>query len=133
VYNPFSILIFFDKDQFHNFWFSSGTPSFLLQLIRNNKKDIRGMAAHEADMLVFDSYEIGNMHPISLLFQSGYLTIKEIRQQYDLTSYMLSYPNREVKDTFLNYILGDFTDQAAEKAGNRETHHSLSKSNILSN
>lgn len=127
VYNPFSILNFFQESQFQNFWFSTGTPGFLIQAIKDQKEDIQGIESYEADALVFDSFEIGHLHPISLLFQSGYLTIKEIRHQYGMVSYLLSYPNREVKDSFLKYITGDLTNLAAEKAGTMQR-----KADILS-
>ena len=86
VYNPLSLMLFLNKKKFGNYWFSTGTPSFLLKLLRENKLDDRI-----------------DLH--SLLFQAGYLTIKEIRRISSTRSvYRLSYPNVEVKESFQEYI-----------------------------
>ncbi len=111
VYNPFSILNLFTEKSFENFWFTSGTPTFLIQLIRRNKSEIMEFENLTVESYTFDSYDIENMDIAALLFQTGYLTIKEITTQgiTKVRTYHLSYPNKEVRDSFLTYLLGEFS------------------------
>jgi len=101
VYNPFSILSFFGAGQFRNFWFSTGTPPFLVNLLKErNLYDIKETEVGEA---TFDSFDIENIDTHALLFQTGYLTIKSIEPLFNL--FTLDYPNREVKDSMLQYFI----------------------------
>ncbi|MDQ1352734.1 MAG: family ATPase [Acidobacteriota bacterium] len=109
VYNPFSILNLFNANRFRNFWFTSGTPTFLIQLIRRNKSKIREFENLAVENYTFDSYDIENMNIEALLFQTGYLTIKKITTENEEDTYHLSYPNKEVRDSFLTYLLGEFS------------------------
>lgn len=101
LYNPYSLLSYFDFGDFKNFWFETGTPSFLLFLMENQK--IVQLENIEAGSATFSSYDIEHLQLIPLLFQTGYLTIKK-RQLNDL--YVLNYPNLEVKDSLLQNIIG---------------------------
>jgi len=104
MYNPFSILSFFGDGQFRNFWFSTGTPTFLINLLKErNLYDIREIEVGEA---TFNSFDIENIDTYSLLFQTGYLTIKSIEPLFNL--FTLDYPNREVKDSMLQYLVAGF-------------------------
>ena len=104
VYNPFSILSFFGAGQFRNFWFSTGTPTFLVNLLKErNLYDIKKTEVGEA---TFDSFNIETMDTHALLFQTGYLTIKSIEPLFNL--FTLDYPNREVKDSMLQYLVAGF-------------------------
>ncbi|MCK4763909.1 MAG: ATP-binding protein [Candidatus Aminicenantes bacterium] len=109
VYNPLSILNFFQEGKFSNYWFSTGTPTFLIKLVREKHGPVEAIGEWEADEHVFDSYDIENMDIVSLLFQTGYITIKAVKTLKDIRKYYLSYPNQEVKDAFLKYLLADFT------------------------
>jgi len=111
VYNPFSILNLFAEKSFENFWFTSGTPTFLIQLIRRKESEITEFENLTVGSYTFDSYDIENIDIAALLFQTGYLTIKEITSQgiTKVKAYHLSYPNKEVRDSFLTYLLGDFS------------------------
>ncbi|MFK7983815.1 MAG: ATP-binding protein [Saprospiraceae bacterium] len=104
LYNPFSILSFFGDGQFRNFWFSTGTPTFLVNLLKErNLYNIRETEVGEA---TFNSFDIENMDTHALLFQTGYLTIKSIEPLFNL--FTLDYPNREVKDSMLQYLVAGF-------------------------
>jgi hypothetical protein len=113
VYNPFSILNLFAEKSFENFWFTSGTPTFLIQLIRRKKSEITEFENLTVGSYTFDSYDIENLDIAALLFQTGYLTLKEITTQgiTKVKSYHLSYPNKEVRDSFLTYLLGEFSQK----------------------
>jgi len=100
VYNPFSTLLLFNKNDFENYWFESGTPTFLIDLIIGSQFDVPSLQHLTVGQQAFASYEIGNLSPIALLYQTGYLTIKELEGRL----YTLGFPNLEVEDSFLNYL-----------------------------
>ena len=104
VYNPFSILSFFGAGEFQNFWFSTGTPTFLVNLLKN--RNFYNLGKSEVGQAAFDSFDIENIDTYSLLFQTGYLTIKA-KEPFGL--YILDYPNREVKDSMLQYLIAGFS------------------------
>ena len=104
LYNPFSILSFFDSGRFQNFWFSTGTPTFLIQQLKSRNFYRVGKA--EVGQVAFESFDIENIDLYSLLFQTGYLTIKSV-EEFGL--YKLDYPNREVKDSMLQHMVAGFS------------------------
>ena len=114
VYNPFSILCFFAERQFDNYWFATGTPMFLLQLIKQNAYDVTVFENQKVSKIVFDSYNIETMNVFALLFQTGYLTITEIDKQGRAPRYTLNYPNFEVKEAFITYLFESFTHNGLE-------------------
>ena len=100
VYNPFSLLNFFHKSAFLNFWFATGTPTFLVRLLKK-RQDIN-FEKIEVDQSIFESYDIDNLDTLPLLFQTGYTTIKSIEE---FGIYLLDYPNREVKESLLRHLI----------------------------
>ncbi|MCP4157159.1 MAG: AAA family ATPase [bacterium] len=110
MYNPYSILRLFKDNQFDNYWFSSGTPTFLMESIRERGKDIREYDGLETSGYLFDQFELDNIDLDSLLFQTGYLTIKKrvINTTTLKTEYTLTYPNKEVRESFLMYLFNAF-------------------------
>ncbi len=105
VYNPFSVLNFFTKSVFMNYWFKTATPTFLVNLIRKEKYyDFDGMQVGES---MFDSFDIERLNLEALLFQTGYLTIKKYDSKTRL--YTLGYPNQEVKESMLEYLIDAFS------------------------
>ncbi|MCK5056195.1 MAG: ATP-binding protein [Candidatus Aminicenantes bacterium] len=119
VYNPLSILSFFQESKFSNYWFSTGTPTFLIKFIKEKAINVETIGAWEVDESVFDSYDIENMDVASLLFQTGYITVKGIKTLKDIRKYYLSYPNQEVKDAFLKYLLADFIASSPATLGSK--------------
>lgn len=102
IYNPYSVMSFLTNGDFRNFWFETGTPTFLLKLMR--KDWLYKLDNLEVSEQTFSSYDIENLQPLAILFQTGYLTIKE---KGDFGLYTLDYPNAEVKEALLSYIIGD--------------------------
>ncbi len=103
VYNPISVLSYFDTGQFRNFWFTTGTPTFLIKLLRGrNQIELEG---NKVDFGLFESYDLEKLETLALLFQTGYLTIKEIDQR---GFFLLEYPNKEVKESMLSHLIGSF-------------------------
>jgi len=105
VYNPFSLIKFFDESKFRNYWFESGTPTFLVNLIKERNYYIPQTESFSADETTFSSYELDNLDITALLFQTGYLTIKDYDK--DFGTYVLGYPNFEVKYSFLRHLYKD--------------------------
>ena len=122
VYNPFSMLTLFDNNQFSNYWFATGTPTFLVNHIRNREKNIRDLENVKVSNTVFDSYDIENLEIIALLFQTGYLTVKEVTYSDVKPYYTLSYPNLEVKESFLQHLLSGYTGQGRGGLEDRLLH-----------
>ncbi|MEZ4659019.1 MAG: AAA family ATPase [Caldilineaceae bacterium] len=117
VYNPYSTLLFFYNQRFANYWFESGTPTFLVNLLRQRNYEITELDQLRLGELAFSTYEIDNLAIVPLLFQTGYLTIKGYdprTQQYDL-----GYPNYEVENAFLVYLLDAFSES---RQGFSEAH-----------
>ena len=102
VYNPFSVLNFFQKADFRNFWFETGTPTFLLKLLR--EQWLYKLDELTVSERTFASYDIEHLQAIPILFQTGYLTIKS-KGAFGI--YTLDYPNAEVKEALLEYIISD--------------------------
>ena len=102
VYNPFSTLLLFDKNNFQNYWFESGSPKFLLDLLKQNEYNVPEIEYMRIDSDAFNSYEPDDLRIEALLFQTGYITIKD-KESSDI--YILSYPNYEVKRSFLRAVL----------------------------
>ncbi len=107
VYNPFSLLLVCDMQDFRNYWFETGTPTFLIRLLKSKGYDVRELESLRVNELTFSSYEIEDLRPVPLLWQTGYLTIKD----YDPRSrlYRLSYPNYEVQNAFMHHLLDAFS------------------------
>lgn len=105
VYNPFSILSIFTIQELNNYWFKSGTPTLLIKLIKEKNIDIKTLENLEVSTNFSESFELDNINIESLLFQTGYLTIKKINS-YDRfeKTYILNYPNLEVKES-MNFLV----------------------------
>jgi hypothetical protein len=107
IYNPFSLLNTFAKQNFAYYWFATGTPTFLVKALRKQNYDIRKFDndVRIAANSIMD-YRGENQNLIPLLYQSGYLTIKSYDSFFD--EYTLGFPNEEVKYSFLNELLPAF-------------------------
>ncbi len=101
VYNPFSILNALDKSEFQNYWFESGTPTFLVNLLQEKQYNLSRLEGLEVDQSAFTTFDLDNLKPEALLFQTGYLTIRQIEDEL----YTLDYPNHEVKNSFTKMLL----------------------------
>lgn len=110
VYNPYSTLLFFKEQRFANFWFESGTPTFLVKLIRDRGYEVAQLTHLDVAEIDFSSYEIESLAIVPLLFQTGYLTIKGTYQQQENLIYTLGYPNYEVENAFVTYLLSAFSN-----------------------
>lgn len=112
VYNPYDILLFFDNHQeYRNYWFETGNPAFLIKLLKQNYyhlPNLETLVVSEEDL---GSFDVDDIKIETLLFQTGYLTIKEVKTIFNQRSYRLGYPNLEVRsalnNTLFKYLLSD--------------------------
>ena len=106
VYNPFSSLLLFDKQRFSNYWFETGTPSFLVKLIKQKGFPIEQIETMPVGEDAFSAYEVEQLDTLPLLYQTGYLTIKDYDMDTRLTQ--LGYPNVEVGQSFMQSLLNEY-------------------------
>ena len=112
VYNPFSLLNTFDSLKFKEYWFETGTPSFLVKMIKETSYDVTRLSGDEVGSSLLTDVNSAFANPIPFLYQAGYLTIKDYDKEYKL--YKVGFPNKEVKDGFLNYLLNFYAPVQAE-------------------
>lgn len=107
VYNPFDILLFLDNPskEFKNYWFETGSPTFLLKLLKERKYYIPEFERIKGGEALIGTFDVDFIEPEALLFQTGYLTIKDKKQTGAKIEYELTYPNLEVKSALNDYIL----------------------------
>lgn len=112
VYNPVSLAQFFrNKGKFNNYWFQTGTPKFLLDLIKEKKFNCAAALNEPVSAAFFNAFEISNLDPMILLYQTGYLTIeKAVDEPVPFTNqtmrlYYMHFPNREVESSFNDCLL----------------------------
>lgn len=103
VYNPFSLFNAFAQKSYANFWFSTGTPTFLINILQQTDFDIRELDDITATAEQFDAPTSTITDPLPVLYQSGYLTIKGYDSEFQL--YTLSYPNKEVRKGFIESLM----------------------------
>ena len=102
MYNPFSILNTFAKKTYGSYWFETGTPTYLVELLKKSNYDLEEMSHVETDADILDSIFTDD-NPIPVIYQSGYLTIKGYDKRFGI--YTLGFPNREVEEGFMNFLL----------------------------
>ena len=103
IYNPFSLLNTFDKMKFGSYWFETGTPTYLVNLLKKHHYDLERLAHEETDEQVLNSIDSESTNPIPVIYQSGYLTIKGYDEEFGM--YRLGFPNREVEEGFVRFLL----------------------------
>ena len=109
VYNPISILNALKKQSYENYWFSTATPTFLIKLLLQSDISIPEIEHAQLSAIRFDSFEPDNINIIALMFQTGYLTIKDVIDTKDVARlYSLYFPNIEVKEAFLELLMINF-------------------------
>ncbi len=103
VYNPFSTLLFFQQQIFKSFWFETGTPTMLINLLQENNFELKKLEGFSLREENFSSFEVDDLKIEALLFQTGYLTILNYHEEDE--EFVLGYPNYEVRKSFLNQLL----------------------------
>lgn len=107
VYNPFSLLNAFAQRRFSNFWFATGTPTILAEMLKKTEYDLRQLDGIEVPVAALTDYRADFHNPIPIIYQSGYLTIKGYDKEFAF--YRLGYPNAEVEYGWLNFVTPYYT------------------------
>ena len=115
VYNPFSVLYYLQNKELENYWFASGTPSFLISLLKQQYLRLEDVQDIELSADTLSTFNIEYVPLIPLLFQTGYLTIVDYDAQR--RKYKLNYPNLEVYESFTKYIVAALTDNDPASVG----------------
>ena len=115
LYNPFDILLFLDTKEFRPYWFETGTPTFLIKLLLERKFLVPELEKIEVGEALLESFDIETIELETVLFQTGYLTIKELRKRGPRRRYLLGYPNLEVKMSFTDAVLNFLAERNSEK------------------
>ena len=106
IYNPFSLLNTFDSMTFGSYWFETGTPTYLVELLKRSNYNLETMSRAVTNADVLNSI-YGDDEPLPVIFQSGYLTIKDYDAEFG--DYTLGYPNKEVEEGFVKFLLPYYT------------------------
>ena len=115
VYNPFDVLLYLDSRQFRSYWFETGTPTFLINLLKARRYNIPAIETLEAGEELLSSFDVGEIEPETLLFQTGYLTIQERYRRGLIHRYRLRYPNFEVRASLPAAILNAYLPSVQER------------------
>lgn len=106
VYNPFSILNTFSKLKMNDYWFTSGTPTYLVRLLGNSQEDIMSYTSGEHMLDEFLNYKADSAKPLPMIFQAGYLTVKGYDPEFE--TYQLDFPNNEVKQGLITLLANNY-------------------------
>ena len=102
IYNPFSLLNTFNANEFRMYWFETGTPTFLVRYLKQGNYNLDNISKNDVAVETLTGANYVSPAPITLMYQAGYLTIKDYDQRFN--TYNLDYPNEEVKSGFLNSL-----------------------------
>ena len=112
VYNPVSLGMFFNENgKFTNYWFSTGSPTFIFKVLKKQKIDFFKTFNDYIPDFVLDSFDVTNMQAAPLLLQTGYLTIESSKSLFDRTLYKLNFPNLEIQTAFEHHLVGMLTER----------------------
>ena len=108
VYNPFSLLNTFANCEFGRYWFETGTPSYLVEVMKQDNYRLPDLTREQVTGDFLNSIDSMSKNPIPLIYQSGYLTIKAYDPEFGF--YTLGFPNKEVEEGFADYLLPFYTN-----------------------
>ncbi len=107
IYNPYSVLNTMSKLEYDTYWFETGTPTFLVELLKLHHYELENLTKEQISADVINSVDSMSTNPIPMIYQSGYLTIKGYDERFK--KYRLGFPNKEVEEGFLNFLLPLYT------------------------
>lgn len=114
IYNPFSLLNTLSSCQFRDYWFETGTPTFLVHQLQKTNYRLEEMTEEPLTADTLNSIDIMDENPLPLLYQSGYLTIKDYDPEFK--TFLLDFPNREVRDGFIKYLVPFYMPKKSDKS-----------------
>lgn len=108
IYNPFSLLNAFAAQRIDDYWFRSGTPTYLVRLLKHGKENLNELTGKYYDPSQFIDYKADVEMPLPMIYQSGYLTIKGYNMRQN--TFLLDFPNNEVKKGFITIVANDYLE-----------------------
>lgn len=115
IYNPFSILNVLKSKNIDDYWFRSGTPSYLVRLLKHTQENLNELTGKYYDTSEFIDYKADVEKPLPMIYQSGYLTIKNFDRR--MNTYQLDFPNNEVKKGFVTMVANDYLNSKDTSGG----------------
>lgn len=112
IYNPFSILSTFYKNRFGSYWFETGTPTYLVELLKRSSFSLDRIDGYKTGRDILNG--IDSESPVAMIYQSGYLTFKDYDSTFDIVT--LGFPNKEVEKGFLMFLLPFYTSLKKEES-----------------
>ncbi|HMQ50448.1 MAG TPA: AAA family ATPase, partial [Saprospiraceae bacterium] len=122
LYNPFSLLSFFLNRELSNYWFATGTPTFLVETIRDKGISPQEFEEVKVSEAFLEKFSLSDIHMTGLLFQTGYLTIREVIYRGMIRTFVLGYPNEEVRHSMMHNLVEAFTFRSASVVSNALIH-----------
>ena len=115
IYNPFSLLNTFKSREYGSYWFETGTPTYLVELLKSHRYSLYRLAHEKTTAKVLDSIDSASRNPVGVIYQSGYLTIKGFIPEPRI--YELGFPNREVEEGFMDFLVPFYTPVEESESG----------------
>jgi hypothetical protein len=109
LYCPFSFLLFLKSPKLKGYWYETATPTFLITMIEQNKINPLNFEKIFSDEKTLSTFDVENLDPISIMFQTGYLTLQSLQEKLQGIEYQLGYPNQEVRQAFSSQLLEHYT------------------------
>ena len=131
VYNPFNVLLYLRNRMFKPYWFETGTPTFLMKLIREKAVPAGSIDGMQVSDRFIGSFDVDYIQPLSLLFQTGYLTITEVKDSPGGVYYTLGFPNHKVRYAFNDALLAELSQSDAFQDKNKLRLHEVLQSTEL--
>ena len=115
MYNPFSLLRTLDSQAFKDYWFETGTPTILVEALKKNNYNLEELTQEEVTADLLGSIDSIDKNPLPLIYQSGYLTVKDYDERFGI--YRLGFPNKEVERGFTRFLVPYYTPLSETKSG----------------
>lgn len=125
LYNPFDVLLFLNEKKYKNYWFETGTPTFLLELIKERKFHVPILENIKLRFSQMGEFDVENIELTTLLFQTGYLTISREIEILDDISYELKIPNKEVRKGLNDFLMRMFYAEGIEEPRRNEIYFKI--------
>ena len=125
AYNPFDILQLFDRREFGSYWFESGTPTFLVETLFQRRVSTFSLDGMLTSSELLSSFDVGAIATEALLFQTGYLTIKDVRDRNGVLRYRVGFPNREVRQSLNESLLRRLVQDTPRQTANSDRLYDL--------
>jgi hypothetical protein len=121
VYNPFDLLLLFQEREFRPYWFETGTPTFLVELLAERHTWLPDLGRLETSAAILSTFDVDDLPTEALMFQTGYLTVDNREYRFEEYWYRLRYPNREVYQSLANSLLRAWTRASRPMLGHKRT------------